>query len=483
MKSLFKDSFIYGIGGLLSKLVGFVLLPIYTHLLLPEEYGILNLLYLVGSVLSLLFGLMISSGFIRNYYDKNDYNYHNKIFASAFWFILFTIVLFSYPIFSLSEEISRILFKFENGSFYLKLIYIVSAPKAISALFYGFLRASKQPKRFITINLIVFIITIVFTIFFVVYLKWGVKGVLFGQLIGAAIEIFIFLYILFSKSMLRFSIAAMKDMLSFSIPLIPIQVSSLILSITDRFLLQKYIGLEEVGLYSLGFKLASILPIFIITPLLAWGPYVYTLVNEPQKCKKTISDFTRYYLLFALFIALFISIFSKELILLLAPEQYFSSWKIVFLLAISQVFFGSQRVVSIGLNIVKKTWISGIFWISAACLNIGLNIILIPRFGMLAAAGVSTFSYLLVFVGFIIVLKWVYPIEFANEKMLAVTFWAVFIYYLSTLNYLDKILFIIIIKVILLSVFLVGIYLFRYLENDEIDDIKIYIGEKKEQYF
>ena len=432
MKSLFKNLSIYGLGGILTKSISFLLLPLYTRLLLPGDYGILALVGIVGSVLGILYGFMLSSGFIRNYYDSSEEKQKRILFSSALWFIFFNALFFSLIGISFSEQISSLIFKFPNGSIYIKLIVISTMLYSCSPVFYGLLMVKEQSKKYVAVNIITLIATLSSTIILLVVFKLTVKGVLVGGIIGKSIEIIILTLLMRNNINFVMSWSAVFEMLKFSGPLIPSQLSFMILSLSDRFFLQGYKNVSDVGLYSLGYKFAALIPLLAIGPLKAWGPYIFSLIKNPEKCKNTIADFSRYYLAGILFLAILISVFSREVLMMMAKNDYWYAYKVVYILCLSSVFWGIMSVTAYGFHIVKLTWIMVIIEILGAGLNLILNYLFIPTYGMIGASVATSLSFLFILIGYFVFLKVVYPIPFRYFKFIIAFIISGGVYYIST---------------------------------------------------
>lgn len=458
---------IYGFGGIITKAISFLLLPIYTRVLLPSDYGTLELVYMVGNLIAILYGFMISSGYIREYYVCKDEHEKQVLLNSTFWFTFFNTIVFLILIFVFARELSQLLFKFDNNKLFLKLILISSAINAHSIIFYNLLMVREKSREYITIQIISLLLTIGLTIIFIVFLRWSVKGVLIALVIGRSVE-FIIISILFLRvSIKEISFSAIKEMLKYSIPLIPLQLAAFILNLSDRIFLQNYQNLNEVGLYSLGYKFASLIPLFAIVPLKAYGPYIFSLIDNTQECKKTIADFSRYYVAGILILTLVVSMFSRELIMVMAEKSYYSSWTVIYLLSLSYVFYGTSNVISIGIDVVKRTWLKAIFWITAAIVNIGLNFLLIPSYGIIGASIATSISFLLVIIMYFIALKHVYPIEFQYSKFILITIFTSVIYIISVyINY--TIVTTIVFKLILLIIYLTVLYFSGYFSKTEL---------------
>jgi O-antigen/teichoic acid export membrane protein len=271
-------------------------------------------------------------------------------------------------------------------------------------------------------------------------------------------------------------------MLRFSIPLIPLQVASFILSMSDRFFLQQFRALEEVGLYSLGYKFAAVLPLLTIEPFKGFVPHIFNLIERPDECKSTLSDFGRYYLAAGLFLALAIGMFSREVIIIMSDPEFHAAYNVVFFLCISYVFYGLYFFSSYAIKIIKKTWLISIPWLIAVIFSLALNYNLVPVYGIYGAVIASVTSYFVLVVCNLIVGYKAYPVNYKYSLFLAVLIYSALLYYLSTLITFGIVLSIIL-KLAILILFVIGLFIFGYFSHEErskiIDAIKQYVSFKK----
>lgn len=482
MKRLFKHLSIYGLGGILAKSISFLLLPLYTRLLMPEDYGILALMAIVGSAIGILYGFMVSSGFIRNYYDNSDERQRRILFSTALWFTFINAFIFSLICISFSEKIASLVFKFFGGALYLKLIVISTMLHSCSPVFYGLLMVREQSKKYVAVNIITLIATLSSTIILLVVFKWSVKGVLVGQIIGKSVELIILTLLMLKNINFAVSRSALIDMLKFSGPLIPSQLAYLILTLSDRFFLQGYKDVSEVGLYSLGYKFAALIPLLAIQPLKAWGPYIFSLIHNPKKCKSTIADFSRYYLAGILFLTILISVFSREVLMVMAKSNYWSAGKVVYILCISSVFFGMINVTEYGFHIVKKTYITSFIYIVGAALNLLFNYLLIPRYGMIGASVATSLSFLCILIGYFIFIKRFYPIPFKYLKFIFAFIISGIVYYISTFIQF-RVIESISLKFLMVLLFPIILIISGYFDKRELQKSRRVIFKAKRKFF
>ncbi|MBU0983728.1 MAG: oligosaccharide flippase family protein [candidate division Zixibacteria bacterium] len=436
-KQLLKHLSVYGLGGVLTNAISYFLLPLYTRVLTPVDYGTLTLINIAGAVVSAIVGLMVSSGFIRVYYDDADDNARAELFGTAVWFTLGCGVLMSGSMAFLAEPLANAVFEFGQGETYLLLVTVSMSLFATSFVLYGLLMVQERSRLYITINLLTITLMLTLTVIFVVVLDWSVLGVFRAQVIGRAVELLILLTLLLRRGYLRFSFNALGRMLYISGPLIPAQLCFLALTLADRFFLQGYKDLTEVGLYSLGYKLAAVMPILIVQPLKAWGPYIYSLKDSPEACRAAIVKMLRFYVAGVVLLALMISVYSREILMVMADYEFWGAWQVVYVLCAGYMLYGIMNVIAYGFHIVKKTWVLSIIIVSGSGLNIGLNFLMVPAHGMMGASIASALSYVFIILLYFICLKYVYPVRFQYGRMLAAIGAGGLFYWLATLREFD----------------------------------------------
>ena len=430
MKNLFRNISIYSLGDLLHKSVQFLLLPLYTNVLSPGLFGQLELIYMLGSLLVIFNGLLIQNAYTRFYFDSKDSHFKKKVFGTSLVFICISSCLGLFVCLIYSSYFSKLIFGSIQYVEYIRLICISTALGSICALFNKNLIFRNFSITFVSINLIETILTISFTIFFVLYVQNGITGILYSQIIGRLIRLLLLIVLSSSHISLSFSSKILRNMLYFSIFMIPSEISSFIAYMSNRFFINDYQGLTQVGIFSLGYKIASITPLLINGPVkTAFKPYMFSLINNKKKLKVQFSSFLRYYFVFCLSFIFILSIFSKELITMMAHDSYFDSYKVIFPLSIGYLLIGLSGLINTSLAISKKTWVFGLAWALAALVNIILNIYLIPDFGLIGASIATVGGFLTVLVIFIYYTQKYFPIKIEYIKFISLLFFTIFLYY------------------------------------------------------
>ena len=483
MLKLFKNISVYTIGGILNKSLQFLLLPLYTHILVPADYGKLELVYMVGAVLAIVYGFMIESGYSRIYFDKDDRDFRRLLFSTGQVFNLMCSISIAVISFFYAAVIAKWLFgskevlNLQEGILLVRLISVSTLLKVMTHIPYNNLRVREKPRQFVSVNVIVLLINVAFTVFFVAFLRTGVKGVLMAQVIGGTIELTL-LYIITRKEIkIGFSYSQMMSMLKFSVFLILPTISSFILHLSNRYFLKDYQSLNEVGLYSLGYKISSIIPILMTEPVkLAFGPYLYSFINDPVQAKRLLRNFTRYFLAMVLTFAFMLAVFSRELIMIMSAKSYYESYSIVFILSLSYVFLGMCGIIVYGIQITKQTWLVSVIWPITALCNIGLNLWLIPTYGKYGASTATMISFLLILIAYFIAVHKVYRVDYQYHKFIYLLAIAAIFFFSSTYITFGVIASIGA-KIVVLLLYVVAVYFSGYFEKNELAAARTFAGK------
>ena len=467
MAKVVKNISIYSLGNILNKSITFLLVPLYTRVLVPADYGKLELVNTVGAILAMLYGLLVSNGYSRVYFQNKDPEWRKSLFFSGQVFSVLCCIIAGGLSFINAETIADTIFNFPGGAIFLKLVTIVTLFKVLTLIPMNNIRNREKAVLYISINAVYLVINTLLTIYFLVYLKLGVKGVLYAQIISGIVELITLYCFTWNQSSFHFRYSGLITMLSFSIFLIPSNLSSFVLNYSNRYFLNEYMDIKEVGLYSLGAKIAGIIPFLFTEPVkMAFAPYIYSMINNPEKCKKHLADFSRFFFAGLALIALIISFFAKEAITIMADTNYSGSHSIVFILSVSYLFMGLAGIIVSGIHISMKTWIVSLIWVFSAVLNIVLNVLLVPKYGRLGASVATMLSSLCILACYFIAVYKVYPVPFEYFKYAYLSIMMIMSNIIA--QYIDKYLqYAFVFKLLLLLTFVISLVMSGYFNSEE----------------
>ncbi len=436
LKSVSKDSIIYGIGNVATKIVGFLLIPIYTNpkFMSVADFGVLSILDISAQVLVALFGLSLYQGFMRWYWDMKTTKERKELFftvlssVSVLSLIFGTILAFNAPL------ISNLLYHTGIYSRTIVLVIINAVLISIQVLPNSSMRIQGKSKLYTALSVLKFTANLLFTVYFVVFLKRGIEGIFEAQIIGSLLYfVFSFKHII-KNSIIKIQARILKELFIYSYPLIFASMSGILLTTIDRFSLNYLSTLPNVGIYTLGFKIGGSIKVFVVTSVqLALTPLLLKRINDPNN-KRLYSKVLTYFSFGLMWIVLAVSVFSREIIILIAKSpQYIEATYIVPIIAMISFFGMAKDSVIMGLHVHKKTKIIGTLIVIAGLLNLGLNIILIPKWGIYGAAWASLTAQLLLFAAVYHFAQKSYKVNYELGKLLLIIIVGASLYGLSLL--------------------------------------------------
>lgn len=475
IKSSFKHSLIYGLGNLASKLVGFVLIPIYTNAkyLSVADYGALSILEITSQLLVAVLGLSLYQGFVRWYWDFKTDVERKKMFFSVLSIVSITSIVISSIIILFSSFFSKLIFSNTSYSYIFILVVVNSALLAIQTVPNSAMRIQTKSVLFTGLNLIKLLALLLITIYFVVVLKRGVAGIFEAQIIGSLLYFILSSKYIYFNSLFAFQTKLIKELLQYSYPLILASLSGIVLTTIDRYSLNYLSTLDDVGVYSLGFKFANTIKIFIVVSVqMALTPLMLKKINEPNN-KRFYTKVLTYFSYVLMLVVLFFSMFSKEMVSAFTVEKQYLNATIIIPTIALMIFFGMLKdTVMIGLHVTKSTKVIGSVITVMAIVNLGLNILLIPVWGIFGAAIATLFAQFIFFLVIYHFAQKSYSIPYEIFKILKIIIVAAFLYGISLISnnwdWFYKILF----KLVLTVTYPFILYFLNFYEQIELETIK-----------
>jgi O-antigen/teichoic acid export membrane protein len=391
----FRDSAIYTIPSILSYGISFFLIPLYTRVLTPTDYGALDMITVFSSLIALTVALEVSQAVARFYQEEQTIDGKKDLASTALWFTVSMFTVFLLVALAFAPELSLIVIGAPgfDDVFHLGVVFVW-----LSGLFYllkSQLRFELRSKAYSMVSIAHSLMTAGASVLLAYVFQLGINGFLAGMIIGTAAGILLGFYYLKTTFRLRFDFTKLKMMLAFSTPLVPSSIAVFVSMYIDRLMINYYLSLEEVGLYGIGYRLASVSTIVLVGFQMALTPLVYKHYQEPETPRQLATIF-RTFLAIVIVIFLIISLFADvALMFLTTPAYYAASQVVVFL--VPAILLSQMYIFAPGIGIAKKTHL--FIWINAggAILNTVFNWMLIPQVGYVGAGIATLMGYACVF--------------------------------------------------------------------------------------
>jgi O-antigen/teichoic acid export membrane protein len=469
---LAKHSITYGLGAAMSGVVAFFLIPVYTRYLTPADYGGLEIFQTTLSILSIIFVMGLTTALFRSYFNYDNEEKRKTVVGTTFLFLTGTSALFLLILMALAGDFSALLFGSVEYAVYFRVIFLTSFFDVGIVIAFSVFRAREESKKYAIFALVRFLAAAGLNILFVVVLHKGVLGILLGGLIAAFLLYSILLRDIIKNAKLRFSIAELKEMLSFGLPLVPAGLAAWIMTMADRYFLQFLSTSQELGLYSLGYKFGMVVQALIVGPIiLAWGPFFWSVTKE-KNAKEIYSSVLTYFALVGMAVALVLSVLSKEILVIMTTPPFYGAYKVIPLIAVSYVLYGCYQILSPGILLERKTKYLAFIVGFGAAVNLGLNYLLIPSYGMMGAAVATVISYLLLPIGSYFVSRRYYPIKYEWGRVAKIFIAAALVFVGSLFIKNDSTIIAGLFKLLSLLGFPLLLFAFRFFKPEEIQKTK-----------
>ncbi len=474
LKHTLKHSIIYSLGNLSSKVIGLILLPLYTSYLSTSDYGILAILETTSQFLVAVVSLRLSTAMMRWWSDADSQKKKETIIFTSFSSIVIVLVIFNIVFQPFKTNLSYLFFDSDKYVDYFLILFVSISFEILAGITLSLIRLKEKSVLFVTINVIKLLVSLGLNVYFIVYLEMGVKGIILSLFIGHAISLILSIPILFKNSNLTFDFTIFKELIKFSLPLSLTTITMLLLTLSDRYILKFYHDYSNVGVYSLGYKLAGVINVFILQSFqMGFLPIAYKMYNKPE-AKRYFSKVFIYLVFTLLLSTLILSLFSKEAIILFAKNNvnYWQAYTIVPILCITYSLKGMEYFFALGLHYVKKTKYNASIVLIASVISLSLNFLLIPYLKIYGAAITALLSELVLVVLFYKRSNKYYPINYELNKVVKLFITAIILLGLSfSIQHINlylrlgiKVLFIILYPIIL--------YYWNFFEEIEILRLK-----------
>ena len=408
IKSLSKDTLIYGTNTIVGRFLGFFLVPFYTNKFLPDEYGIITIIYSYIAILNVFFSIGLESGYMK-FASTQEVGTKKQNFSNPYIIVFVNSLFLSLLIFLFSSELTGV---FQIDSKYADLIKYSSLILLLDTIVlipFAYLRLQNKAKSFAGIKITNIVLNVLLNVILISYFKFGIEAVFISNLISSFVTFLMLLPILSKNISFKFNKELVKELLKFSIPYIPAGIAANLVQIIDRPILKYLTDDKTVGIYTANYKLGIFMMLVVSMFEFAWRPFFLNNAKEPD-AKNLFSKILTIFVLVASFLFLVISFFISDIVKMNLPfnihligKAYWTGLEIVPVILFSYLLYGMYVNFMAGIYIEKKTKYLPLITGLGAAANIISNFILIPKLSYMGAAISTLISYAVMMIGIYLV--------------------------------------------------------------------------------
>ncbi|MDZ7267429.1 MAG: oligosaccharide flippase family protein [candidate division KSB1 bacterium] len=398
IKRLTHHSLVYGLGHMLARSLGFLLIPLHTNVLPSDLYGIASLLFSSMAVMTIVYGFGLDSAFLRYYIPARSPADKHRIFATAFWAITVVAALFSLVAWIAARPIADWLFEQPGYSHLVQLAAANLFCDALAFLPLLLLRAEERSVPFIAQRVVSVALSFLLNYLFLLPLGRGLAGIFEANLLASLLSFLLLLPLTLRHLRFAFDRHTLLLLLRFGLPFLPSTLAVVAIDQLDRFLLRLLTDLPTVGIYSAGYRLGLLMSLLVTAFRFAWVPFFMNTAADAG-ARAVFARVLTYFMFVCAVIFLAMSFFLEAIVRLrlgafhLFGEAYWSGMFIVPIVMLAYWLYGVAQNFLAGITLQEKTAYFPLITGTSLLVNAGANLLLIPLFGMAGAAWATVAAY------------------------------------------------------------------------------------------
>lgn len=414
--SLGRNLAVYGVGDVATSIISFLLLPLYVRYLTPEDYGVISLLLTVEVVAKIVFRWGIDASYMRLYYDCVTDEDRQRLTSTLFYALLVVNGAVLGAMLVGAPWIAGHLFGSTRHASLLRLVLVNTFVIGFFFLPFHLLRMREESRRFVTVNVARSFSTLGLRLLFVVAAGLGVFGIVLADIIVSTATVVALGRVVVPLVRPMFSWRLLREALAFGLPRLPHGLAHQVIAVADRYWLTRFVGLADIGLYSVGASFGLAMKLFLSAFETAWAPFYFATMKAPD-AKRTFALVTLYCSAILALLCAGLAAVAPELVRLMTTPAYYAASAVIPWIALGVVWQGLYLLTSIGLNITKQTRYYPMATGIAAAVSVGANLVLIPRYGVMGAAWANTLAYAVLAVVSMAFSQRVYPLRYDWRRL------------------------------------------------------------------
>jgi O-antigen/teichoic acid export membrane protein len=386
------QALVYLLPNLLVRGVTFLLTPLYTRAMRPEDFAVVAVANTLTTVLSLGLGCALYGCVPRLFVERADEAARRRLFGSLLLFSLAVPTALTAALHAAGAAGWLDVFATVRFVPHLRLALWTALFGVFAPLPTSIYMAREQPGKVAALNAAAALLQVALTLLFVAALRQGALGVLRANLASGAATAALSIALVARMSTLRVSWPLLRAALAFSLPLVPHLAANWALSVSDRLVLERYVSKDELGRYSLGYLFSLVVSLVASAVTNALGPMANRQLKDPRLAPN-VPPLGTYALAAIVAVGLAVALVAREAVALLAPPSYHGAARFVPWVVLGAVFQGVYFVWSTGTWFSMRTGAIPLVTFASAGLNVAINLLLVPRHGALVAAVSTAVAY------------------------------------------------------------------------------------------
>lgn len=394
-RKLGLNAVIYGLGGMLNRIISFLLLPLFTHLLTDEDFGTAGMLQILSTFLVMAFSAGVTGSLSSCYYKADSPGAKHRAVASALVLLVVSCALMLAVALPLAPWLAGVLLDGRDGGAVLVSISLVTTalmivvqPLVLSIQF------EQKSKLFVSLSAVSTLITALCNIIAVAWLRLGLYGWITSQLIGQTIGLALYLAPFLRGGRPRVDGAVLRRLLVLGVPMMPCFAFMFIIQQGNRFTVEHFYGLGSLGVYNLAASLATVSSLAVTAFQVSWTPYFMSFREKPGEAEAAFGRVTSYYFYFMGLVTVCFFAFAQPVVEVMTGPDFHGAWPAVGALALANVLLGAVNLLTPAQYFSEKLGHLTVMQGIAAAVSLIINAGLIGVAGPLAGGFALALCYL-----------------------------------------------------------------------------------------
>lgn len=472
IKNTIKQSAIYGLSRVSTKLIAFILLPLYASNFSISEYGVIVRIEILWQILWSIFLFGLESGVVRWYSMIESEEQRKKYYFTVTLFLFVLNGIFTVILLYTSGILSNLIFDTNSYANLVFLSSLIASVEALSFLVFLLFRIHEKPLLYSIFSILISLINLLLQFYFIKYSDTKLDGIFYAKIISPGIITLIMLPYYFKHLKIGFEKDILVELIKFSFPAMLSSLAGMLLIQIDRYILGFLTDSREVGIYGLGYNICGLLNFFIISPYsLAFTVMCWKKLKD-DNAKRFYTKSVTYLFFSVIYLGIILSLSAPHIIKILSNKDYWLAKDIIPWISISMPFYGISIIGFFSFYVTKRTHLILLTYLISLAVKVIFNFALIPFFSIYGAAFANFLAYLSLTVSIYLLSRKEYFFKYEWKKIMYMTILG-FIIMFPFFNFsYQSSLIIIFVKIAAFLLFPVLLYFFKFYEPIEIKTLK-----------
>jgi O-antigen/teichoic acid export membrane protein len=422
IRSLGSDTAVYGVSTILGRFLTFLLTPLYTHVLVPGDLGIVANVYAYIALLNVVYGYGMESAYMK-YVSTLEVGTKRQVFSIPFVAVACTATLFSLAIMLNASRLGGAVGVPVEWTHLLVYGAAILFLDALALIPFAALRMERKARTFAAIKLGGIGINVVLNVVLLFSAHLGIEGIFISNLVSSALTLAMLTPTIVDRFAPGWHSGLFRALLRFGLPTVPAGFAAMLVQVVNRPILESLKGSAAVGIFQANYRLGIFMMLLVSMFDFAWRPFFFAHANDSD-ARQLFARILTYVVAGLATVFLLLSFFLPDLVRApiwggypLIAKPYWVGLEIVPVILLAYLFLGVYNNLVAGIYIQKRTEVLPAVTFVGAGLNIAANLLLIPPFGLMGAACATLISYAVETTVMALFVRRIYPVPYEGKRL------------------------------------------------------------------